>query len=496
MRKKRNEDSEYLFQSIDEILQLCENEEDLKRIFFELNDDELLGKATELLINFIVKNNYIYSTIDDTKEEMWIYEEGIYVPDAKTKIKNFIYKILGSFYKLQLANELIEKIRLKTLIDKNKFFNTNIKEEIPVKNGILNILTKELTSFTPLKIFFNKLPVFYDPQAQCPAIKQHFKDVLLSEEDHIAMFEFIGLLLYKEYFIEKAIMLVGNSRNGKGKTLELIKRFIGEDNCSSIPLANLTEDSFSVSQLFGKMVNIAGDLSYHDLKKTGYFKQTSGRDTIGAKRKFKSDLQFTNYAKHIFACNKLPKVYEDDEGFWNRWVLFEFPNQFIKEEEYLNLSPEQRKNKKILNPDHISKISTQEELNGLLNEALEGLNRLMINKDFSHTLGIQQTKMMWVRMSDSFKAFCMDNIEESPNTIIPKAIIRKAYFLYCKQHNLNGSSDKAIHIALEENYGVEDYHSFLQGERIWTWKGIDFKNDSPYKYLKGTFTFKITNETP
>jgi len=37
------------------------------------------------------------------------------------------------------------------------------------------------------------------------------------------MFELFGFLLYKNYFIEKGVMFIGDGRNGKGKTINLMK---------------------------------------------------------------------------------------------------------------------------------------------------------------------------------------------------------------------------------------------------------------------------------
>jgi phage/plasmid-associated DNA primase len=36
-------------------------------------------------------------------------------------------------------------------------------------------------------------------------------------------YELVGYCLWKDYQIEKAVMMVGGGRNGKGKTIEMIK---------------------------------------------------------------------------------------------------------------------------------------------------------------------------------------------------------------------------------------------------------------------------------
>jgi P4 family phage/plasmid primase-like protien len=430
-------------------------------------------KATELLVKEIKSNNFIYTTRDDVKSEMWIYKEGIYVPQGKSFVREFSREILGEAYSTQLSNAIISKIEADTFIEHDEFFNTNYVEEIPLINGILNIRTRELTEHTPQKIFFNKLPVTYNPDSDCPNVLNHFRSILSSDEDVKVMMELFGYLLLKEYKIEKAVMFVGFGRNGKSKTIELMKRFIGAENCASLPLRALHEESFSLSELFGKMANLAADLSKTDLQETGMIKSLIGRDTIQAKRKYLRDLNFVNYAKMIFAANELPKIFDTTDGFWTKWVLIEFPYKFVTKEQYDSASEEERKMWKIMDPDIIEKLTEEEELSGLLNYALDGLDRLLGNKDFSYTKSTSQVKDMWIRKSDSFTAFCYDHIEEDSNAIISKKDLRKYYHKYNKIHKLSGCSDKAIKITLESMFGVSESQN-NSWDRIW--EGINLKN--------------------
>jgi len=269
-------------------------------------------------------------------------------------------------------------------------------------------------------------------------------------------------------------MFVGSGRNGKSKTIELMKRFIGVENCASLPLRAMHDESFSLSELFGKMANLSADLSKTDLKETGIIKALIGRDLIQAKRKFLRDLNFVNYAKMIFAANELPKIYDTTDGFWTKWVLIEFPYKFITQEQYDLLPEEEKPKHKLINPDIIEELTTTDELSGLLNMALEHLTNLLQNKDFSYSKSTAEVKDLWIRQSDSFTAFCYDCLEESPDSSISKKELRKVFHNYCKKHKVQGASDKAIKITLENMFGVSDTQNWLKdGERLW--EGIKFK---------------------
>lgn len=434
------------------------------------------GRATELLVEYIKSKKTMYTTKDDDKSEMWTYNEGIYLPQGKSEAKELLREVLEDCYSGFVYNQVINKIEPDTYIDMDHFFKINYKDELLLKNGILNIETLELKEYDPKKVFFTKLPVSYDPTQICPKIDSFLKEVLSKEEDIKVFYEILGFSLLKDYTYEKAFMFVGNGRNGKSKSIELVKRLVGAENCSSIPLVSLEPESFAISELFGKMVNLAGDIGNQDLKETSTFKQLTGRDLITGKRKFLKNIHFQNFAKMIFACNDLPMVYDMSKGFWERWILLEFPYYFADKEEYDKTPEEQRKNWRIKDNNIIEKITTDDELSGLLNQALLGLARLKMNNKFSSTQGSEEVKKTWIRKSNSFMAFCYDNLEESPDGIIGKKDLRKKYVEYCKRHKTPSKSDFVVKKVLEEMFGVGETRVNGLGDMYEQgWLGIKWK---------------------
>lgn len=456
---------------------LHQNEENIKKeilfTFLSCIKDKELGSATEIIVEYILKNNYIITSKDDEKTEMWIYKDGVYIPQGKSEVKQIMRDLLKSVYNSFYYNQVITKLEADTMQDIDSFFNNININEIPVKNGILNLFTRELKPFSPEKIFFNKLPVEYNPSAKCPQIEKFLDDVLSKEDDKDVFYELGGFCLYKEYKFEKAFMLLGDGRNGKDKTLELIKRTIGIENCCSVPLSSIVPDSFIISEFFGKMVNVAGDIDNRDLKDTGTFKGLTGRSIQTAPRKFQKPITFVNYAKFIFACNNLPMVYDTSKGFWDRWILLEFPYTFVTKKELEDATD--KKMLKIRDESIIEKISTPEELSGLLNKFLDGLDKLIQFKEFSTTKGSEEIKNFWIRKSNSAMAFCLDMIEESYDSYIPKKDFRKKYSDYCKKHKVIVKSDYVIKKSLEELYGAVESNKNVLNQYDRVWEGIKWK---------------------
>jgi putative DNA primase/helicase len=167
-------------------------------------------------------------------------------------------------------------------------------------------------------------------------------------------------------------------------------------------------------------------------------------------------------------------VYDMSKGFWDRWILLEFPYTFVSEEEY-NKSKENILIKK-RDEDIIEKISTPQEMSGFLNEALKGLNRLLKNRNFSYSLGTEEVKSRWIRKSNSFMAFCYDNIEDDADGKISKKELRKLYSAYCRNHKISSRSDFVIKKVLQDNYGVVDEkEEVLKGVWEYFWIGIKLK---------------------
>lgn len=431
------------------------------------------SQATELIAEKILEENYIYTTKDDAKEEVWFYEDGIYIPNGKCHIKEILGKYIGEIFTINIYNEVLAKIEFKTYIDSKEFFNHHYVDEIPLKNGILNLRTRELSPFNPEKIFFNKLPVEYNVKAECPMIEKFVSEVLKKVDDKMVFYEMGGFCLWKEYLFEKAFIFVAGGRNGKDKTLELVKRLIGVENCCAIPLSSIVPESFIISEFHNKMVNLSGEIGNQDLKDTTAFKGLTGRSLQSAPRKFLKPVEFVNYAKFIFACNELPMVYENTRGFWDRWLILEFPYTFVSQREYDET--EDKTNLKIREEGIIERITTPEELSGLLNKFLDGLDRLMKKRDFTTTKGSEEVKQFWIRKSNSVTAFCLEKIEENYEGNITKKEFRKRYTDFCKEHRIRMRSDFVIKRTLEELFGASEEKKEILGywERVWT--GVQWK---------------------
>jgi P4 family phage/plasmid primase-like protien len=427
--------------------------------------------------------------------EVFIYKEGIYVNHGQTYIMEFCNDYLGKFYTKVLANKIIDKVIVRSFIHMTEFFEEHDLELVPVNNGLLNVFTRELHEFTPEKIFFNKLPVTYDPKAKCEITIKHLQKVLNGDNDVRTMQEIYGSLLYRKYKFEKAFIFYGRGRNGKGKTMDQMKALIGSENSANISLEDLGKRPFMLSHLNRKLAILAGEIGNAKLDDTKMFKMLTGQDILTADVKFKDPITFKNYAKAIFAANDIPESCDDSDGFWARWIMLGFTKRFIPEKEYkkLEASGDLKTNFRIMDPDMNNKLEDPKELSGVLNWALDGLARLFENNGYSNTDSIEEIRMIWRRKASSVVAFITDHLERSYNVEddwIDSEELYDIYIKYCQLHDLKTEDTRKFKkMMTDEKFSSK--RTKIGGINGYKWTGVKTKG---YDYAKSRFTTEYVQD--
>lgn len=447
-----------------------------KEIYLLLAQKDKRHEVTERIVTFI-KQFRIFRTIfsDAEKPEIYYYTEGIYKPEGITEIKRLTRLLLEELYTSHLANAVIEKIKIDTLIHYEEFFNQEKKHPylLPVKNGILNLKTYELEEFNPEKVFFNKINACYDPNNTNSEAEQ-FIESLINPEDIRTVQEMLGFLLIRQYKYEKAFFCTGAGSNGKSKFFELIKNFLHSDNTSQLSLTTILEDDFAACNLHHKLVNISGEISNKTLTNTDIFKRLTGGDLIQANRKFREPISFVNYAKLLFALNEVPRTIDTSHGFFRRVVIIDFPKRFVPRKEYELMSDEERSKVGIADTDILYRLLQPDVMDGLLFYALAGLDRLLSNGGFSTNKTTGDVKKQWMLRSDSFTCFCDELLVEDYEGEITKPSLKRSYLDYCKRNDIAPQSDRVIKAVLTKTIGAWEAQVLSSGVRVW--RGVRLKD--------------------
>ncbi len=401
------------------------------------------SQISDVIANYLI-NKYIFKTISGDKcKEIYIYEEGIFVKKGRDVIEEECEKILGKYARTNQINEIKNKIERLTRIDRKELGNVD-KNLICLNNGVLDLRTKILDKHSPKYSFVNKIPVNYNSKATCNKIFNFLNEILI-DEDHDAIQEWFGYQLYREYFIKKAVILRGVPDTGKTTFVNLMIAFIGEENTCNVSMQLLAEGKWHIASLHNKYSNICDDLSEKDVTDSGTFKQVTGRSPLPAEIKFGDQFGFVNYAKLTFACNKIPTIHTDidDAAYWNRLMIFDFENIFDN-------------NNNKTNPHLINELTTSEELSGLLNWAIEGLDRLQVQRRFSYRRDWEENRRIMLGESSSVARFVNEALINESGYWTSNEDLYNMYGNFCRLNNISIIETQrkfALDVRVYCNYG-------------------------------------------
>ena len=418
--------------------------------------DEERGFIPAKLAEWIM-SRYTFATMMDNLET-YVYKDGVYQPVGDALIKKLSKDALQDEYRKNRATETQDYIKASTL--------TSRREEpaslLPLANGILDLSQEpyELKSYSPDFMFFNKIPVKYDPEADCPAINKFMQEITNNEDDIALLKEMMGFCLYREYFIAKALMLVGGGSNGKSTFLNLVKAFLGSENVSGRSLQDLELHRFAKADLYAKLANIYADLPDKALKSTGTFKMLTGRDLITAEKKFGQPFHYVNSAKLLFSANKVPEANDDTTAFFRRWEIMVFSKIFL--------------HGKNADPYILDKLTTEKELSGLLNRVLESLRHLIKTGEFSSSKTVEETKEDYIRKSSPIAAFVQDCLEVDSDAFIEKKALYGVFAEYCRSLKLPIVQQDTFFKSLSKYINVTDYRPSISKIRLYTFRGIRY----------------------
>ena len=310
--------------------------------------------------------------------EMYIYGDGYYIKGAESYFTETNHKLFETRMKKGVNTELRQKLQANSYVDAD-FFEQFNPDFLNVKNGVLNLRTRELLPHDPKYRMRTILPINYDPDAEYDFMNDFVKTIVMDSEQQIIQ-EMFGDCLYRNYWLQKAFMLIGNGANGKGVLLHCLSKLLGKENISSVNIVKLTNHRFSSAELHHKFANISNETPLGQLVSTDIFKSLRGGDILMAEHKYGQPFQFVNHAKMIFAANEIPPSSDDTFAFWRSWIIVKFPFTFGQSNANKNLKNE---------------LTSPENMSGILNYAFDGLSRLFKDKDFGYSKSTKEVRKEW-----------------------------------------------------------------------------------------------------
>lgn len=293
---------------------------------------------------------------------------------------------------------------------------------INVQNGTLEISSQGI----PVLRQHNRddgfnyvLPYAYDPNATCEKWHRFLNQMLPEEGAQNILAEYLGYAMTSGIKGEKMLVLIGPGGNGKSVILDVVVALFGDKNVSFVSLSALTQDQKMLAMLRNKQVNISyennGDNIEHSV-----LKQVISGEELMAYVNYIGPIVMHYYAKLIASYNVLPKA-ENTLAYWRRIILMPL------------LVTISEKDKNI----HLAKEIIAEELPGILNWVIEGLQRYITNGTFSHSDLCEKALEKYRLQYDNVKLYVNEYCEVSSTSSMRADELYSLYKEFCATEELH-----------------------------------------------------------
>lgn len=285
----------------------------------------------------------LFDMEENTRLAMYQPKEGIYTQN-ETQIKRVI-GWLEPKHNARAVNDVIFHIWKEAKIKPK----TVSRYLIPVKNGVFNLKTKQLESFSPNYVFTSKIATSYAENPSLPKFNDWDVESWLNEiacgdaQITTLLWQVISDAINGNYSRKKSIWLMGDGSNGKGTYQQLLYNLIGPQNIATLKINQFSE-RFKLALLVEKVAVIGDDVGagiYID--DSSEFNSVVTNETILIEVKNRMPYSARMYVTVIQSTNEMPKIRNKSNGTYRRLLIVPFNASFegakddwrIKEE-YIN----------------------------------------------------------------------------------------------------------------------------------------------------------------
>lgn len=341
---------------------------------------------------------------------------------------------------------------------------------IPLANGLLNVDDGRLIPPTPRLFVPYALPFEHDPVVAAPATWLRFLAALWPDDQASidCLQEWLGYLLTAATDQQKALMIVGPKRSGKGTIGRVIVRLLGAGNVASPTLASLGQP-FGLQVLIGKTAALISDARLGGRADIAAIAENllriTGEDEISVDRKFQTSYTARLISRLIVLTNEVPVFRDAASALPSRFVILRTTRSFIGQE------------------DHQLEHKLVAELPGILAWALAGLRRLRERGRFVQPEDGAAALRLMEDLASPIGAFLRERCVVERGGHVPIGSLYDAWREWCKEHGRDSPGT-------EQTFGrdiaaaapqVRPSQRRINGERVRYYEGLRIRtpDDEP-----------------
>ena len=374
---------------IEEAIQKSDEEEKKNQIKKCIEPFVIEGMSIKDVVErFLEQQPFYYS-----KEKMWWlwkFEECKWVLTDEVDLMN----ALDDIWKENTLQPYLKSQYIEALKRRGRRNEPSPAKEtwVQFKEKIIDTETGEEFKANPEYFITNPIPWKVGNIEDTQTIDRIFEE-WVGEKWVPTLYEICSYCVLSSYPLGLCFCLNGTGLNGKTSFERLIKKFIGGSNVTSSKLNLLLSSRFESSSLYRKSVCLMGETNFSVLKDTDVFKQLTGQDLMRFEFKGKDIITGLNYAKLIIATNRLPESYDKTDGFYRRWLIIDFPNQFSEKKDIIVEIPD-------------------EEFENLARKSIKILKELLARGEFTNQGSVSERLRRYEERSNPLNTFIEDYCEE------------------------------------------------------------------------------------
>lgn len=322
---------------------------------------------------------------------------------------------------LAAAVQLPSTIRPPTWIDDAS--HPPARELVSCTNGLLHLPTRKLLSHSPAFFSVNALEFPYEATVKQPEEWIKFlKQIWPTDSQSVDMLqELFGLALTGDTSHQKAFLLVGPKRSGKGTIARVLTKLLGQANVCGPTLSSLGQN-FGLAPLIGKRLAIISDARLGGKTDQQIVVERilaiTGEDSLSVPRKFKDDWTGQLETRVMVLTNELPKLADASGALASRFLILIMTESFYgKEDQGLT--------------DRLTR-----ELAGILNWSLDGWKRLKERGHFVQPAAAAAAQRDFEDLGSPIGAFVRDCCEVGPTYQCKPEDVYHAWVRWCDEQNI------------------------------------------------------------
>ena len=345
---------------------------------------------------------------------------------------------------------------------------TEAAQMISCTNGLLDLSNRKLVIHTPALFNLVSVPFDYDPEAPEPVEWLKFLDSLWpGDEESIGLLqEYFGYVLSGRTDMHKLLALIGPFRAGKGTIARILTRLVGKGNVVGPTLAGLGTN-FGLSPLLGKPLAIISDARLGSAPSHTVVERLlsiTGEDMLTVDRKYREPYSGRLPTRFVMLSNELPRFTDASGAIATRMLILQLTKSFLNKE------------------DRAIESRVVPELPGVLNWALEGLDRLTASGRFTVPESSEAAATMMMDLASPVSAFVRERCELGPDKTVARDLLYLTWKMWAESNGHHAGAKitfgKSLHAAVP---GLGRADIPVGDKRVHGYRGIGLLGGPDYR---------------